>query len=1716
MAIYGLKYYCDYRSKMRDRLLYRIEIEERNNPNTDEANAAMLRPYADVFTLAQGGADDPEYTAIKGCSLTLKILCVEDMEYLSLFTTDPRKYRITIYKYQDDEPVAPAKELLWRGFLAANSYKEEYARPPYVVTLSATDGLSLLGAMPFRDTKGAKYTGTISVYELLQGAIESIELDLPVCEWLNLESDDSTIPSLKSVYIDRARIYGMYENPTWLNVLEICVQSFGGQIFQANGVFHIRRIVSLRSMVRPAAFSKVKNRPVLHDMWREGCDANASNDLNLLAPYKYAEVKLISSEDGDVDIYYNSQDWKALNSIRQLRVLKNRVYVEGVGSRIEYKSLSYQPVEKIAVSVSFDVFNATNSEIYASCYIKFQQGENIRYWNVKNSAWDNDISDDTMVKKTIGASGVTQVSNYYPLSGLQSQSFDFSVTSIPKLGDKAGNLIVGFYIYGFSGYREKSFIANIDISNDLGSNSPDISGVALAVTPSNSDKCSWDVPIRDGGYNANAEAILPNVLVDMSGVPIVSWVSQTERGFIMDILADDIRRLRANVIRQLGGGDLRCPYAVDLNSLFRDWRFTKAIYYVNSWELNASRQVYKVQMRELLDMNRILNPLELTHIQTFTDNEHIFASLHCTLFLRTGIDSYGSKLFDTETRTEIELPYRSDKLDIRKGFNAVVLQIGDTDLYALDNVGNVLSHLDSNTTDVVNYDTALYDAARGTWVSYDATTTAGKVTITIFTDSLELESQDIFDVVATGMTLMSNGYLIHTTSNTYWHNYELHPADTLLAIDNEFNPMSAIPAETLAVSDSLVVMRDSATSRAVTSVKRRIGREFKVSEAIYVLDEGFGQVEAVNINNAIAAAKTNVDSESYLSAYDLRGKMHCRIKIERNSGIAVCGANVCVMSYNADGNHLSYISFDNNVGTGEQPKGSIQFRLKVIDAVSGAGIPGVNIVADFKGSEHGRFYTDGSGRLVWNFEQTEQVWNASYVGSQMRFWMQFSAPLSLLDSQGRTLYDSTGRALQVQTGQDVYFEGEMFVDLVSFGTSVADGYDAELKLIRLSDFVLTPANVELPGVGGGQDIRVTPGLFDIRQYTSAAWLKTAIDGKESIRLSAGITDVERSASVEFGPDAYGCLGRRSVQVKQLGAEALSRSLHLQLSIHNASGGAITADEIRVFWTGSGGLMGNRKYENLATVDDVVDDVSVGAFRLLIVVNASGFKTKSMGVDIPAGAGEYTVTETVTLENTSRRLFLDFRVVDTNDAPVENAEIAVTYTNSAGKETLYTTTGSSAVVQFPSVTSDAFSLGVAVAKDGYNVYENIVPVPAGEDDYTYNTDAVLTPLSPQKRTLNLDLSIVNVNNAPVDAQSVEIRYVKSDGTQSVLTTSGTKITDVISDATIGYFDMTVAVNTPGYEPHTEEISIVSGTEAMAVRKTLTLDKSARVLNVDFTIKTAGNVPVAGAEVAVVYTQPAGKETYYGTSSAADGRVQATITGVTSDAFSLGVVVDKDGYETYENIVSVPAGEEAYTYDINVVLSPFSSQKRTLYIDLSFVDADNAPVNMETVYVRYVNSDGIERTRTMSGVEITDTISDATAGYFDLKLETDTPGYEDYSENISIVSGTEAVTVRKTITLQPVTSKYNPSVSFTPVLPWHAAPGLVSMTNDGDITLELLALPAWCNISKELPTTISVGSVITFAFSRNETGAARSGTISMQYHDPDYDVDIAYSVVVTQQG
>lgn len=886
---YGLKYLCEYRSKMRGKLLYRIEIEERDTPPLCDADAFKMLPYDDVFSIKQGGVDDPEYTAIKGSSVTLKVLCTHDMEYLPLFTTDPQRYRVTIYEFRED-----AKGLLWRGFLAANSYKEEFARPPYVVALTATDGLSLLTAMPFRDAHGAKRTGMVSVYDLLSEALGGLNLELPVCDWVNI--GDVPSQSLRSVYIDQESIYNAYDAPTWRDVLDMCTQSFAAQIFQADGVFHVRRIVGLSSKTRPVEYASTQ-QSILSPMWDGACDVSAATDLSILAPYKSVVINRATGRQVDESAkYYQKQRWAANNASSfpnaAPKVLSNRVLLfpnkTNMSPEYYFYVGEYVPDNYMVIDIALTAYNA--NAVGITVHLGVEYGN--MYWSFGRKTWVKKntphLGED--YSKSMESSDVSDVPYYYPLSKLKSQEFELSIQGIPDVETSDKRLVVTIsgqetYI-GQADDTNQVFISDIKIDINADRVAFDRESVTLHINSGNSAKCEWSTPITDGGYT---QATMPVVLSDGSGVPVVSWLSYAERGTIMDIAADDVRRVRSSVARQLDG-ELRCPRPISLNSLFLDGKFTNAVYYVNSLELLASRQVYKVQLRELPGVATARPFAQLVKIKT-SFNEKLVYALHGTLVFRVGADLSAVELYDVSANHTTRLPY-TNVVNVRKGLSSIVVQVGVSDMYAIDNVGNVLSHLAEDAKDSANMATALYDADRQVWVSYTVLPTS-QTRVVVFNDKMEEESNEMFRVVATGLSLMSNGYILQDNVTTYWHNYALHAPNTLLSVTDPIDPMHDKDFATMGVSDALVVRRGLlvGTRLNVIMLSRRNGYKFRADNTLHIFDYNGAEVSC---NNALCTVKTLSGGTATVEVYDaIRGQAHV-FATHPQAGVVVCGACVYV------------------------------------------------------------------------------------------------------------------------------------------------------------------------------------------------------------------------------------------------------------------------------------------------------------------------------------------------------------------------------------------------------------------------------------------------------------------------------------------------------------------------------------------------------------------------------------------------------------------------------------------------------------------------------------------------------------------------------------------------------------------------------------------------------------------------------------------------------
>ena len=909
MADYGLKYLCEYRSNMRGQLLYRIEIEERGAVALTDETALRMRPYSDVFTLKWGNADDPEYTAVKGSSLTLKILCVDDMEYLALFSVDPLKFRVTIYECRTDTSGVEQRLMLWQGFLSASSYKETFAAPPYVVTLSASDGFALLDSMPFRDASGVKFSGRASLSSLLTSCMEALGIDLPVSEWVSIDGAGGAERTLKNIYVDRTRIYEIDGEISWKSVLELAVKPFLGQIFQAGGVIHVRRIGSLAGTFRPASFQSNERligleRPRILPMWEERCDLRASSDLELCAPYRNVAVSVENSAESDSNTSFYSEDsWVDKVNVASSYFFGDRVVIAGVTASAIAMELPpfFEPADAANVDVSLTVYNMmTAARVTGEIAVIAKIGTRKMKWNPDNKTWAEDTGafEYNFSIDPVGGTDPTwgyRVSIYTPASRLGGYDFRTTITNLPANDEEVEYRLFVRIIFQPANLETESrsliLVSGIEVQTTAGDERAVVLSAEVPVSSLSTSDCEVSIPIRDGGYHLNMKAVLTCPITDVQDEPIVSWLAPTERGNLLHMAGEEILRLRSAVSRQISG-ELRCRRTVDLNSLFEDGMFTRAVYYLNSLELLAARQVYKVQLRELQSLSRMLPAGVLTPVRTFDEPMELVCSLYGSLFFRTGAGPYGVAIYNTENGELLRLTYVSDSLAIRKGLSAVVIQVGTTDLYAVDNLGSVLSHLDAGPSSVLNYATALYDGDRRSWVSYTADAATSKTDVTIFTRNLELESKNDMAVVATGLMLISNGYVLQVAEGpAWWHNYELHPSEKI----------ETASCEVLAVSDSLLVVtgEDTILTRLEIEIRRRTDQLLGASKLLGKVSiprvfSSFGR--RMFCNCAIAAlVYMDAASKRIVECYDLRTERVESLSFDENVDAAICGDRVYIL-----------------------------------------------------------------------------------------------------------------------------------------------------------------------------------------------------------------------------------------------------------------------------------------------------------------------------------------------------------------------------------------------------------------------------------------------------------------------------------------------------------------------------------------------------------------------------------------------------------------------------------------------------------------------------------------------------------------------------------------------------------------------------------------------------------------------------------------------------
>lgn len=825
--VYGERFAFEWQAPMREKLVYQVSIYQRDYVGDVE----QLKPQSPCLDISFGQMDDPELTPTKASEAVLSLLCAEEGDpFLSLFTTDPLRYRLQINVCRNINGAESCVKL-WVGYLVTGTASQLNAKPPYKVELSATDGLALLDNMPWLDESGERFGGVASVANIVGNIIARIG---GVTRWWGsapIVADGGDNTGVENTCLDAEVVYtALGDEPSCREVLEAILSSFGVQLFQAYGTFEIRPVSALTRR-RPAGMTTQYGDflPLYSDA-RDGVGLSTRAVISVLPPLKkltFTRPEPTTEAETPLPALIDAKRWRVLWTFggRSLRVnsglrLVGRVASPG-GMTPDAKSYSgfYQVVGRVAEQVPSGatamVLNMRMANILSKAksvqvalvvcnprdggYLDWDASlgdhkvniayQSIYVWSGSTNLWR--IKNDGSPASSIAQSNFLEGSTIVDLPAARNKVLfelaapdsyldivDVSIrTAIPPAGVLCVAILgeQGAYLSPIE-LREPTITFEQDnavvpdvIDGEILINAE---GIGTEEYSQIFADC-WTTPA--GGTAFNAPILNADGVTLLRGVIVPSL-----RNLIADNAGFELRALRSDVARQIDG-EVYVPASVDMNSLWRD-RDGRA-YYTNYLRLIAHRGLWEVQLRELPTMRVALGDEYSTEI----DMSRVIGLDTSAIFI--GDDYYDVYRYDNQARRITQLLTSANTIQLNEGQRcacAVTYDGTDYTLYAWNTTGKCISCV-KNLQYLTPYGSnisglalsARYDANVNTWTM--AGTVNNRATVVVLTGEGELissaEYTDAQQQSPTGLVLIPNGYAYRpkdVPGVVVWHNNGLH------------------------------------------------------------------------------------------------------------------------------------------------------------------------------------------------------------------------------------------------------------------------------------------------------------------------------------------------------------------------------------------------------------------------------------------------------------------------------------------------------------------------------------------------------------------------------------------------------------------------------------------------------------------------------------------------------------------------------------------------------------------------------------------------------------------------------------------------------------------------------------------------------------------------------------------------------------------------------
>ncbi len=640
MAVFGQKYYAELRSKYKG-VLWRVEISERGYSGVSEE---MSFDGGTPLRITWKKRGDDFYVPVKASEATVDILCRENFHYLSLFTSDPRRFRVCVFRN---------RQLYWRGFVTADLYSENFTALPYRVTIKAVDGFNLLSSIPFRDLLRIGTRGRKSLWELLLACIDLMELDLDTADWMDLyaEGMDENASPLRQTYLDLERLYYVYEEPTYRDILELCLRPFAGQIFQSNGALHIRRAVSLYRTARPVSFYRVGTeypvgrivtggglRLVIHSgtqvvtsasreredaMWNGSLHVLGESTLDIVPALRKVEVTVKNKAlDNLIDRlgFYDSQAWQdpyafvAIQNATSLSFIGDDDHqgVEVMTRGVNVDQCNYPVTWEFSLQTYHSEWGLgwirdPNKSYTVAVYYGIRIVGREKTWSLAESGtWVQGDWEIVSEVKTGSEENIKIEIQGIPCDG--KWHFFFRQTLIGKVtsygdGNRGGGRT--------SGHRESAAFRKMTLTMDADESYDKGLQYESLVDPANNVDLSVQLPVSDTPAVPNDRLLYALYYLDAVGNPTRIWHTKGRSDY--DTLIGHIVQ-GALLYKQLPSrritGEIFTGRHLDMNTVVRDDKFLHAGFCVNSIELDALQDSYNSELTEMPGLLRSERPPE--------------------------------------------------------------------------------------------------------------------------------------------------------------------------------------------------------------------------------------------------------------------------------------------------------------------------------------------------------------------------------------------------------------------------------------------------------------------------------------------------------------------------------------------------------------------------------------------------------------------------------------------------------------------------------------------------------------------------------------------------------------------------------------------------------------------------------------------------------------------------------------------------------------------------------------------------------------------------------------------------------------------------------------------------------------------------------------------------------------------------------------------------